>query len=163
MTNHRNPHHQNPSDSCQRLSLPIMSTSLILFVMMICQASTNMASALIPTLITTTTPLHQYHQRRSLPMTPPPFPHANQSRQQQSQSIRLFLTPKESANDAEEEMSFGDSAVVIPDLDWRVQKLRLEEENKKRFLKAKPRFLPYKDAMMWVQAWGQRWETQEDW
>jgi len=67
------------------------------------------------------------------------------------------------SSDAEEEMSFGDSAVVIPDLDWRVQKLRLEEENKKRFLKAKPRFLPYKDAMMWVQAWGRRWETQEDW
>ena len=56
-----------------------------------------------------------------------------------------------------------DSGVTIEDLNWRVQKLRLEEENKRRFLKAKPRFLPYDDCMRWVQAWGQRWTSEEDW
>eukprot|EP00980_Cylindrotheca_fusiformis_P019019 scaffold6388_cov62-Cylindrotheca_fusiformis.AAC.1 len=41
--------------------------------------------------------------------------------------------------------------------------MRLEEQNKQRFLKAKPRFLPYEDATKWVQAWGQRWKTKQDW
>ena len=40
----------------------------------------------------------------------------------------------------------GDSGVTIQDLNWRVQKLRLEEENKRRFLKAKPIFLSYDDC-----------------
>jgi hypothetical protein len=48
------------------------------------------------------------------------------------------------------------------DLSWRVAKVRLEEQNIARFLKARPRFLPYEDCRKWVQAWS-RWETKEDW
>ena len=51
---------------------------------------------------------------------------------------------------------------VIADLSWRVAKLRLEEQNTARFLKARPRFLPYDDCRKWVQAWS-RWKTEEDW
>jgi len=53
--------------------------------------------------------------------------------------------------------------VVMEDLMWRVEKLRLEEQNKKKFLKARARFLPYQECRKWVQAWGGRWETAEDW
>jgi hypothetical protein len=55
------------------------------------------------------------------------------------------------------------SSVEIQDLSWRVEKMRLEEQNKQRFLKARPRFLPYPDACNWVQGWGQRWLTAQDW
>ena len=51
----------------------------------------------------------------------------------------------------------------MEDLDWRIQRLRLEEANKKRFLKSGPRFLPYDDVKKWVQAWGERWTTEEEW
>ena len=54
------------------------------------------------------------------------------------------------------------AGVVIDDLSWRVEKLRLEEANTRRFLKAKPRFLPYEECRKWVQAWG-RWTSEEDW
>eukprot|EP00538_Stauroneis_constricta_P001961 CAMPEP_0119562204 /NCGR_PEP_ID=MMETSP1352-20130426/19727_1 /TAXON_ID=265584 /ORGANISM="Stauroneis constricta, Strain CCMP1120" /LENGTH=108 /DNA_ID=CAMNT_0007610551 /DNA_START=252 /DNA_END=574 /DNA_ORIENTATION=- len=54
------------------------------------------------------------------------------------------------------------SGEYIDDLSWRVNKLRLEEENKKRFLRAKPRFLPYEECRKWVQAFG-RWKSEEDW
>lgn len=54
------------------------------------------------------------------------------------------------------------SSVDFNDLVWRVEKLRLEEANTKRFLKAGPRFLPYNECRKWVQAWN-RWETEEDW
>lgn len=53
-------------------------------------------------------------------------------------------------------------AVVIEDLSWRVEKMRLEEQNKQRFLKSQPRFLPYDECRRWVQALG-RWKTEEDW
>lgn len=56
----------------------------------------------------------------------------------------------------------GLDGVVIDDLNWRIDKLRLEEENKKRFLKAKPRFLPYAECCKWAQAFG-RWNSQEEW
>ena len=69
----------------------------------------------------------------------------------------------ENDEENEEEEQLGDEGVVIEDLNWRVEKLRLEEQNTRRFLKAKPRFLPYEDCRQWVQAWGQRWETKEDW
>lgn len=58
--------------------------------------------------------------------------------------------------------SDGEYSHMIPDLSWRVAKLRLEEQNTARFLKAKPRFLPYEDCRKWVQAWS-RWKTKEDW
>jgi hypothetical protein len=48
------------------------------------------------------------------------------------------------------------------DLTWRVEKMRLEEQNTKRFLKAGPRFLPYEECRKWVQAWN-RWDNEEDW
>jgi hypothetical protein len=81
----------------------------------------------------------------------------------------VILSVNVDDEDFVEESDFGegdvgdDSGVTIEDLNWRVQKLRLEEENKRRFLKAKPRFLPYDDCMRWVQAWGQRWTSEEDW
>ena len=63
-----------------------------------------------------------------------------------------------------EEENYGDAAgEFISDLAWRVEKLRLEEANKRRFLKARPIFLPYADARKWVQAWGKRWLTAQDW
>jgi hypothetical protein len=52
--------------------------------------------------------------------------------------------------------------VVVEDLLWRVERLRLEEQNTKRFLKAGPRFLPYDECRKWVQAWN-RWDCEEDW
>ena len=51
---------------------------------------------------------------------------------------------------------------VLHDLSWRVEKLRLEEQNIQRFLKARPRFLPYQECRKWVQAFN-RWKTQDDW
>jgi hypothetical protein len=66
------------------------------------------------------------------------------------------------AEDQEEEECFGDANVVISDLNWRVAKLKLEEENTKRFLKARPRFLNYEECRKWVQAWN-RWNSEEDW
>ena len=75
---------------------------------------------------------------------------------------------RESDEKDEDIADFGEddlqvAGVVIEDLNWRVEKLRLEEANKRRFLKAKPVFLPYEDACKWVQAWGQRWMSSEDW
>jgi hypothetical protein len=55
------------------------------------------------------------------------------------------------------------AGVVIEDLNWRVQKLRLEEANTRRFLKAGPRFLPYEECRKWVQAWGNRWQSASEW
>lgn len=54
------------------------------------------------------------------------------------------------------------AGVLLDDLSWRVEKLRLEEENTRRFLKAKPRFLPYDECRKWVQAFN-RWSTEEEW
>jgi len=55
------------------------------------------------------------------------------------------------------------AGVVLEDLGWRVEKLRLEEANKRRFLKSGPRFLPYVECKKWVQAWGERWTSAEEW
>ena len=55
------------------------------------------------------------------------------------------------------------AGVVIEDLNWRVEKLRLEEANTRRFLKAGPRFLPYDECRKWVQAWGNRWRSSTEW
>ncbi len=65
----------------------------------------------------------------------------------------------------QEQLGNGDwdtPCVVFEDLNWRVEKLRLEEANKKRFLKSGPRFLPYEECRKWVQAWG-RWDNQKEW
>ena len=62
-----------------------------------------------------------------------------------SSSVLLFMHHTE---DFDHEI-VGDDAggVVIEDLAWRVEQLRLEEQNKQRFLKAKARFLPYEECM----------------
>jgi hypothetical protein len=57
---------------------------------------------------------------------------------------------------------YDTSGVVLRDLSWRVEKLRLEEQNIQRFLKARPRFLPYNECRKWVQAFN-RWQTEDDW
>ena len=54
------------------------------------------------------------------------------------------------------------AGVMLEDLSWRVEKLRLEEENKRRFLKSKPRFLPYEECRKWVQAFN-RWSSELEW
>ena len=51
---------------------------------------------------------------------------------------------------------------VLNDLNWRVEKLRLEEANTRRFLKSGPRFLPYEECRKWVKAW-YRWENEQEW
>ena len=50
----------------------------------------------------------------------------------------------------------------VDDLSWKLAKIRLEQENTKRFLKAGPRFLPYEECRNWVTAWN-RWDTEQDW
>jgi hypothetical protein len=61
------------------------------------------------------------------------------------------------------EETLGDTGgVMLEDLNWRVEKLRLEEQNVKRLLKSKPRFLPFDECRKWVQAFS-RWESEEEW
>lgn len=77
---------------------------------------------------------------------------------------RLRSAITDSGDNAEDEFGedFDTAGIVMEDLAWRVEKLRLEEQNIKRFLKAKPVFLPYEECRKWVQAFG-RWRTEEDW
>jgi hypothetical protein len=75
---------------------------------------------------------------------------------------------EEEEEEDEEPLLVGDirgrpAGVVLEDLEWRVAKLRLEEANTKRFLKAGPRFLPYEECRKWVQAWGNRWQSAQEW
>ena len=83
------------------------------------------------------------------------------------QTIGLFMSSGEGVLEEDFEEEIGDDAdtgsVVLEDLNWRVAKQRLEEQNTKRFLKARPRFLPYEECRRWVQAWGQRWQSEEEW
>eukprot|EP00978_Attheya_sp_CCMP212_P020343 scaffold58077_cov47-Attheya_sp.AAC.1 len=65
----------------------------------------------------------------------------------------------------DDELGEGDldtPSVMLDDLNWRVEKLRLEEQNIQRFLKSGPRHLPYEECRKWVQAWN-RWDTEDDW
>jgi hypothetical protein len=57
------------------------------------------------------------------------------------------------ADNNDDEEDGEDAGIVFEDLSWRVAKLRLEEANTRRFLKAKPRYLPYDECRKWVQAW----------
>jgi hypothetical protein len=79
-----------------------------------------------------------------------------------------------SSSDTDDEETFHDDyyyygddmdtkGLVLDDLHWRVVKLRLEEQNTRRFLQSTPRFLPYEECRKWVQAWGKRWESEQDW
>ena len=54
------------------------------------------------------------------------------------------------------------AGVIIDDLSWRIERLRLEEQNRQRFLKARPRFLPYEECRKWVQAFN-RWSSEKEW
>lgn len=54
------------------------------------------------------------------------------------------------------------AGVMIEDLSWRIERLRLEEQNRQRFLKARPRFLPYEECRKWVQAFN-RWSSEKEW
>lgn len=83
-------------------------------------------------------------------------------------SIQLTATMDESSpSEGDVDDPIGEDldtgGVLIEDLSWRVEKLRLEEQNKKRFLTSGPRFLPYDECRKWVQAWGNRWSSEEDW
>lgn len=40
----------------------------------------------------------------------------------------------------------GESTINTDDLQWRIEKARLEEQHVKRLLKARPRFLPYDEV-----------------
>jgi len=63
----------------------------------------------------------------------------------------------------EEDLVIGNvPGVTIDGLDWRVTRLKLEEENKKRFLRSKPRYLPYDECRKWAMAMA-RWETEQEW
>lgn len=81
--------------------------------------------------------------------------------------IRRSMTDGDLDEIGDELGDFGEDldtgGVLIDDLSWRVEKLRLEEQNTKRFLRAQPRFLSYEDCRRWVQGWGKRWESKEDW
>jgi len=81
--------------------------------------------------------------------------------------IRRSMTSSDFDEIGDELGEFGEDldtgGVLIDDLSWRVEKLRLEEQNTKRFLRAQPRFLSYEDCRRWVQGWGKRWESKEDW
>lgn len=65
--------------------------------------------------------------------------------------------------DEGESIEDDDTPIVLEDLDWRIAKIRLEEQNIQRMLKSRPRKLPYEECRRWVQAWGGRWLTEEDW
>lgn len=72
----------------------------------------------------------------------------------------------ETGGDKNEGDKVNDSSLTDSDfssLFARVNKMRLEEEHVRRMLRSKPRFLPYKDCSGWVQAWGRRWESKEEW
>ena len=75
--------------------------------------------------------------------------------------VRGSLSEEEMAGESFGE-DFDTGSVILEDLNWRVEKLRLEEQNTQRFLKSRPRFLPYYECRRWVQAFG-RWKTEEDW
>ena len=51
---------------------------------------------------------------------------------------------------------------VLHDVNWRVDQIRLEEANTRRFLKSGPRFLPFGECRKWVIAFN-RWDTEEEW
>jgi hypothetical protein len=95
--------------------------------------------------------------------TPPTSKHSKEDVCQ-----RLLMVVNDNVeDDANSYDDFGEedlqnAGVLIDDLNWRVEKLRLEESNTRRFLKAKPVYLPYHECSKWVQAFG-RWSTEEDW
>jgi len=73
-----------------------------------------------------------------------------------TRQTRLEMSSDNHSNEEEEE------AILRPDLAWRLEKVRLEERNKQRFLKAGPRHLRYEEARKWVIAFN-RWDSEQEW
>jgi hypothetical protein len=100
---------------------------------------------------------------RTAAATPPP---GTLSKEDAYQGLRMVVNDNvdHGANSFDDfcEEDLQNAGVLIDDLNWRVEKLRLEESNTRRFLKAKPVYLPYEECSKWVQAFG-RWTTEEDW
>ena len=71
-------------------------------------------------------------------------------------------TDTETETDEDIIESNQEEGVVLHDLNWRVEKMRLEEANTRRFLKSGPRFLPFEECRKWVIAFN-RWDTEEEW
>ena len=51
---------------------------------------------------------------------------------------------------------------IIPDLDWRIAKAKLEEAHTQKFLKSRARFLPYAECCKWAIA-TDRFDCEQDW
>jgi hypothetical protein len=62
----------------------------------------------------------------------------------------------------EEEEVAATTTMMIPDLAWRVEKVRLETQHTKRFLRSGPRHLSYDECRKWVIAMA-RWSSLEEW
>ncbi|KAL7447045.1 hypothetical protein ACHAXM_011577 [Skeletonema potamos] len=75
------------------------------------------------------------------------------SETRKSNSHRLAMDSNNNPDDNEDSKSSSDTKenVVIDELSWRVAKARLEEANKKRFLKSKPVKLSYEQSQKWIQ------------
>lgn len=89
---------------------------------------------------------------------------SNSHLQQDTNTSRMELSSSSDISNSEDD----DTNCTIPndileDLAWRVQRLRLEEAHVQQFLKSGPKFLPYQQCRLWVQAWGNRWTTKEEW
>jgi hypothetical protein len=52
---------------------------------------------------------------------------------------------------------------TIDELQYKVVAARLEEQNLRTRLKARPKFLPLVECKKWVQSWGRRWESEQEW
>ena len=52
---------------------------------------------------------------------------------------------------------------TIDELTFKVVAARLEEQNLRTRLKARPKFLPLVECKKWVQSWGRRWESEQEW
>ena len=79
-------------------------------------------------------------------------------------SMLTFLCNKSDSSCFDEEFSegAGEDGELIPDLQWRLAKAKLEEAHTKSFLRSKPRHLAYDECRKWVMAW-HRWDSEEDW
>ena len=68
--------------------------------------------------------------------------------------LRQYNYDHEDENENEDRVDDQDNINIKNELAWRTSKVRLEEEENKRFsrmLKSKPYKLPYQDAKIWVQ------------
>ncbi len=89
----------------------------------------------------------------------------NEEREEEEDDDVLYSTGRDGDDmvcDGKIIESQQDEPSTLADLSWRVEKLKLEEANTRRFLKSRPRFLPYEECRKWVIAFN-RWDTEEDW